>query len=91
MDSKTVSCKCCSLEATREEPRRNTETDLQWNASFSCFSVHDDVQLCQWLQKREGRLKLGDFNRAEIMDFDEEEMEYCPYYNGGAFGNVRCN
>jgi hypothetical protein len=52
------------------------------------FSVHDDVQLCQWLRKKDGKLKLGDFNRADIMTFNEEEGEYCKYNNGQGFGNV---
>ena len=51
-------------------------------------SVHDDIQLCQWLRKRDGTLKLGDFNRAEIMDYDEEGGEYCLYNNGHGYGNV---
>ena len=50
--------------------------------------VHDDVQLCQWLRTRDGRLVLGDFNRAQIMDWNEEKGEYCLYNNGYAFGNV---
>ena len=53
--------------------------------------VHDDVQLCQWLRTRDGRLVLGDFNRAQIMDWNEEKGEYCMYNNGYAFGNVRCD
>lgn len=51
--------------------------------------VHDDVQLCQWLRTRDGRLVLGDFNRAQIMDWNEQTGEYCPYNNGFAYGNVR--
>lgn len=50
--------------------------------------VHDDVQLCQWLRTRDGRLVLGDFNRAQIMDWNEKKGEYCLYNNGYAFGNV---
>lgn len=51
--------------------------------------VHDDVQLCQWLRTRDDRLVLGDFNRAEIMDWNEEKGEYCMYNNGYAYGNYR--
>eukprot|EP00980_Cylindrotheca_fusiformis_P012565 scaffold3084_cov144-Cylindrotheca_fusiformis.AAC.13 len=51
--------------------------------------VHDDVQLCQWLRKKDGTLKLGDFNRAEIMDYNVEKNEYCKYVNGECFGNYR--
>ena len=51
-------------------------------------SVHDDVQLCQWLRNYDGKLKLGDFNRAEIMDYNEKKKEYCVYNNGACYGNV---
>jgi hypothetical protein len=51
-------------------------------------SVHDDVQLCQWLRQRNGKLKLGDFNRAEIMEFNPETQQYCKYVNGVGWGNV---
>jgi hypothetical protein len=52
--------------------------------------VHDDVQLCQWLKKKKtGTLKLGDFNRAGLMLFDETANKYCKYSNGGCYGNVR--
>ena len=51
--------------------------------------VHDDIQLCQWLKTRDGVLKLGDFNRAEIMFYDEENERYCKYNNGKGYGNYR--
>jgi len=51
--------------------------------------VHDDVQLCQWLRTRDNRLVLGDFNRAEVMDWNDEKQEYCMYNNGFAYGNYR--
>lgn len=50
--------------------------------------VHDDVQLCQWLRTREGRLVLGDFNRCEIREWNDEKGEYCKHNNGFAYGNV---
>lgn len=50
--------------------------------------IHDDVQLCQWLRTRDGRLKLGDFNRAEIYNYNETKGEYCVYNNGKGYGNV---
>ena len=50
--------------------------------------VHDDVQLCQWLHDKDGKLKLGDFNRAEVMLWDEKSNKYCKYTNGKAFGDV---
>lgn len=44
--------------------------------------VHDDIQLCQWLRNRDGKLKLGDFNRARVLQWDRRKQKYCPYNNG---------
>eukprot|EP00521_Asterionellopsis_glacialis_P014410 CAMPEP_0195305116 /NCGR_PEP_ID=MMETSP0707-20130614/35702_1 /TAXON_ID=33640 /ORGANISM="Asterionellopsis glacialis, Strain CCMP134" /LENGTH=420 /DNA_ID=CAMNT_0040369143 /DNA_START=307 /DNA_END=1569 /DNA_ORIENTATION=- len=51
--------------------------------------VHDDVQLCQWLRTRDDKLVLGDFNRAEVMEWNEHKQEYCRYQNGEGYGNYR--
>jgi len=51
--------------------------------------VHDDVQLCQWLKKDDGTLKLGDFNRAEVMEYNTKKERYCKYVNGESYGNYR--
>eukprot|EP00550_Attheya_septentrionalis_P002966 CAMPEP_0198300278 /NCGR_PEP_ID=MMETSP1449-20131203/47555_1 /TAXON_ID=420275 /ORGANISM="Attheya septentrionalis, Strain CCMP2084" /LENGTH=565 /DNA_ID=CAMNT_0044002045 /DNA_START=100 /DNA_END=1793 /DNA_ORIENTATION=- len=51
--------------------------------------VHDDVQPCQWLYTKDGKLKLNDFNRAEIRMFDSETGKYCPHRNGHGMGNLR--
>ncbi|KAL9182905.1 hypothetical protein ACHAXT_004184 [Thalassiosira profunda] len=51
--------------------------------------VHDDVQMCQWLRLPDGTLKLGDFNRATIMQWDLLKGEYCKFNNGNAFANYR--
>ncbi len=51
--------------------------------------VHDDVQMCQWLRVPDGRLKLGDFNRATIMQWDLLKGEYCKFNNGPAMANYR--
>eukprot|EP00815_Leptocylindrus_aporus_P011123 CAMPEP_0116059472 /NCGR_PEP_ID=MMETSP0322-20121206/5811_1 /TAXON_ID=163516 /ORGANISM="Leptocylindrus danicus var. apora, Strain B651" /LENGTH=572 /DNA_ID=CAMNT_0003543849 /DNA_START=134 /DNA_END=1852 /DNA_ORIENTATION=- len=51
--------------------------------------VHDDIQLSQFLIDSNGKLKLNDFNRAEVMLFDEEKGQYCRYRNGGVYGNYR--
>jgi hypothetical protein len=51
--------------------------------------VHDDVQMCQWLRTPNGRLKLGDFNRARIMSWDLLKGEYCKFNNGEAFSQYR--
>ena len=50
--------------------------------------VHDDVQLCQWLRGYDNKLLLGDFNRAEVMEWNEKENRYCRYKNGYVYGNV---
>ena len=50
--------------------------------------VHADVQLSQWLRTRSGRLKLGDFNVARILDWNEREQKYCTFSTGTVFGNV---
>jgi len=51
--------------------------------------VHDDIQLAQFLFAPDGRLKLNDFNRAEVMLFDEEDGSYCKYQNGKGAGEYR--
>ena len=51
--------------------------------------VHDDIQLCQWLRNEDGNLKLGDFNRARVLAWNDEKQEYCKYDNGRGYGNVR--
>uniref|UniRef100_A0A7S4SGN8 Protein kinase domain-containing protein n=1 Tax=Ditylum brightwellii TaxID=49249 RepID=A0A7S4SGN8_9STRA len=51
--------------------------------------VHNDIQLCQFLYNEQGELKMGDFNRAEVMLFDEKNKEYCRYQNGEGWGNYR--
>jgi hypothetical protein len=49
--------------------------------------VHDDIQLTQFLIV-DGRLKLNDFNRAEVMLFNEKDQEYCRYRNDPGRGDV---
>lgn len=51
--------------------------------------VHDDVQLCQWMTTVDGKHKLGDFNRATIMEWDEINGQYCKFNNGKGYGNYR--
>jgi serine/threonine protein kinase len=50
--------------------------------------IHDDVQLPQFMVASDGRLKLGDFNRAEFILYDEEHGNYCKYKNGEGPGDV---
>lgn len=52
--------------------------------------VHDDAHLEQFLVTSDGlHVKLQDFNRAEIMLWDEERQEYCRYVNGYGYGEWR--
>ena len=51
--------------------------------------VHDDIQLRQWLRSSiDGRLLLGDFNRARIMRWNDVDQKYCKFRTGAAFGDV---
>jgi serine/threonine protein kinase len=51
--------------------------------------VHNDISPSQFLFDRNGNIKLNDFNRAEIMLWNEQTKEYCKYRNGAANGNYR--
>jgi len=51
--------------------------------------VHNDIQLGQFLHTKDDEIKLNDFNRAEIMFWDEENYHYCKYRNGPGKGNYR--
>lgn len=44
--------------------------------------VHYSIKLAQFLWTKDGHIKLNDFNRAEIMLFNEKDQEYCPYITG---------
>lgn len=50
--------------------------------------VHDDIQLSQFLLSEDGTLKLNDFNRAEMMFWNEKDKEYCRYRNNPGHGDV---
>lgn len=52
--------------------------------------IHDDIQLSQflWTDDTKTSVKLNDFNRAEVMLWDEEHQEYCKFRNGRAQGDV---
>lgn len=52
--------------------------------------IHDDIQLCQWLRRTsDGKIVLGDFNRATIPKWNEERQEYCTFKNGYGYGEYR--
>jgi hypothetical protein len=51
--------------------------------------VHQDIQLSQFLWNNDkSMVKLNDFNRAEFMMYNEEDREYCKYYEGRGMGSV---
>lgn len=52
--------------------------------------IHDDIQLSQylWTDSTKTSVKLNDFNRAEVMFWDDEFQEYCKYRNGKGQGDV---
>jgi hypothetical protein len=41
-----------------------------------------DVQIGQFSRGNDGLIKIIDFNRAEVMLYDEVENEYCKFENG---------
>jgi serine/threonine protein kinase len=48
--------------------------------------VHADVNIEQWLLNNHGDLKLNDFNLAEILPWNDQTQQYCPFatrYDGG--------
>ena len=50
--------------------------------------VHDDIYLSQFLLSETEKVKLNDFNRAEIMLWNEKDQEYCKYRNDPGGGKV---
>ena len=83
------------LSMNKLTPKEKLETALEMAESIAILHgyqdgviVHDDVQLQQWLRAEDGSLKLGDFNRATILEWDANKQQYCRYSNGAAFGNV---
>ena len=41
-----------------------------------------DVQVGQFCRGKDGMIKILDFNRAEVMLYDEMQNEYCRFENG---------
>ncbi len=41
-----------------------------------------DVQIGQFCRGKDGLVKILDFNRAEVMLYDEDQGEYCKFENG---------
>lgn len=51
--------------------------------------IHNDLQLSQYLLDENDNIKLNDFNRGEIMFWNEKDKEYCKYKNNPGHGDVR--
>jgi serine/threonine protein kinase len=78
------------------EPRERLQMALEMAESLAVLHgyeggtiSHSDVQLSQWLRSGDDRLVLGDFHSSKIMDWNQEERQYCAYSTGTVFGNVR--
>lgn len=50
--------------------------------------VHDDIKPAQFLWTDDNRIKLNDFNRAVVLQWDDANNEYCPFYSGAPQGVV---
>ena len=51
--------------------------------------IHGDIQPIQFLLTKDLHLKLNDFNRAEIMLYDQKDDMYCRFKSGEGNGNAR--
>ena len=61
------------------------------HTEMDAIIVHDDVDLGQflWADHQMREIKLNDFNRAEVMLWDEVNNQFCKYKNGAGGGWVR--
>jgi hypothetical protein len=64
------------------------EAILLLHGYFGGLIVHDDIQLSQYLLAADGTVKLNDFNRAEMMLWNDKDREYCRYRNNPGHGDV---
>ena len=75
-------------QGKEEEQWRYLFFHFRINAAMTCST---DIQLSQFLYNADKSIvKLNDFNRAEMMLWDDEAKEYCRYHEGPGNGNVRC-
>eukprot|EP00522_Entomoneis_paludosa_P015623 CAMPEP_0172449426 /NCGR_PEP_ID=MMETSP1065-20121228/8141_1 /TAXON_ID=265537 /ORGANISM="Amphiprora paludosa, Strain CCMP125" /LENGTH=433 /DNA_ID=CAMNT_0013201101 /DNA_START=371 /DNA_END=1672 /DNA_ORIENTATION=- len=51
--------------------------------------IHGDIHMSQWLFSPEGRLKLNDFNKADIMMYSDTKQDYCKVRQGIGPGDWR--
>jgi serine/threonine protein kinase len=56
--------------------------------SFPGLIIHGDIHPVQWLRSKDGKLKLNDFNNAEILDWNRKEKSYCKADRGSWGGMV---
>jgi len=58
------------------------------SSSNAAVIVHDDAKLDQYLCTNRNKLKLNDFNEAEIMFFNNVTKQCCKFKNGKIYGSV---
>jgi serine/threonine protein kinase len=51
--------------------------------------VHVDLSPSQWMINSDGRAKLGDFNRALVLNWNRRKDRYCEFHTGQVYGTVR--
>ena len=71
------------------KPQRKLEMALELAKGIATMHGHSDgvianvdVQIGQFCRGRDGLIKVLDFNRAEVLLYDEEQEEYCRFENG---------
>jgi streptomycin 6-kinase len=52
--------------------------------------LHGDLHHCQFLKNSEGKIKLGDFNLATILEWNDKEEHYCKRKRKEWCFEVRC-
>mmetsp|Transcript_21549 Transcript_21549/g.46870 ORF Transcript_21549/g.46870 Transcript_21549/m.46870 type:complete len:624 (+) Transcript_21549:183-2054(+) len=70
-------------------PLRKLEMALELAKGIATMHGHSDgvianvdVQIGQFCRGKDGLIKVLDFNRAEVMMYDEDRDEYCKFENG---------
>ena len=51
--------------------------------------IHSDLQILQFLLDKNYHAKMSDFNRGDVLWFDQEKEEYCKVILGAANGELR--
>jgi Protein kinase domain len=47
------------------------------HGNYDAVLVNDDIQLSQWLLGKDNKIKLNDFNKAEILEWSPTNHTYC--------------